>query len=116
MPKLIDTIEGHRVEEHRRCRGGCLGGAPRDRRDPGECGGGEGDGATGFNHGWDTELAMKVYPTWVSRGYMPGRLMPVEDLVEVVHTILHAHAATSIPVVVVRGAPGSPAVFADSAQ
>jgi NAD(P)-dependent dehydrogenase (short-subunit alcohol dehydrogenase family) len=76
----------------------------------GECGGGDGDGATGFNRGWDTELAMKVYPTWVSRGYMPGRLMPVEDLVEVVHTILQTDAATSMPIVIARGAPAiSPA-------
>jgi hypothetical protein len=43
---------------------------------------------------------MKVYPTWVSRGYMPGRLMPVEDLVEVVHTILKTDAATSMPIVI----------------
>jgi hypothetical protein len=48
---------------------------------------------------------MKVYPTWVSRGYMPGRLMPVEDLVEVVHTILKTDAATSMPIVIARGAP-----------
>jgi len=83
----------------------------------GECEGGEGDGATGFNRGWDTELAMKVYPTWVSRGYMPGRLMPVEDLVEVVHTILKTDAATSMPIVIARGAPAiSPAGVAPSDQ
>jgi hypothetical protein len=31
--------------------------------------------------------------------------MPVEDLVGVVHTILRTKAATSMPVVVARGAP-----------
>jgi NAD(P)-dependent dehydrogenase (short-subunit alcohol dehydrogenase family) len=82
----------------------------------GECAGGEGDGQTGFNIGWDMELARKAHPFWLSQGIMPGKVMPVEDLVEVVHTILRSDAATSMPVVVCRGAPGRPAVFADSAQ
>jgi NAD(P)-dependent dehydrogenase (short-subunit alcohol dehydrogenase family) len=77
----------------------------------GECAGGEGDAATGMNIGWDTDLAMQAYPLWVSRGCMPGKLMPVEDLVEVVHTILRTDAATSMPVVIARGAPANPAAF-----
>jgi NAD(P)-dependent dehydrogenase (short-subunit alcohol dehydrogenase family) len=71
----------------------------------GECPGGEGDGQTGMNIGWDAELAMKAYPIWVARGYMPGQLMPVEDLVAVVHTILQTDASTSMPIVIARGAP-----------
>jgi hypothetical protein len=47
---------------------------------------------------------------------MPGKLMPVEDLVEVVHTILRTDASTSMPVVVARGAPANPAAFLDSGQ
>lgn len=78
----------------------------------GECAGGEGDGQTGMNVGWDLELAQQAYPLWVSRGCMPGRLMPVEDLIEVVHTILSADAATSMPLVVARGAPAGSAVLA----
>jgi len=78
----------------------------------GECIGGEGDGQTGFNIGWDRELARQAHPLWTSRGCMPGKLMPVEDLVEVVHTILRTDAATSMPVVVARGAPASPPAFA----
>src|SRR6201996_4053247 len=50
----------------------------------GECAGGEGDAATGMNVDWDMDLAMKAVPLWASRGCMPGKLMPVEDLVEVV--------------------------------
>ena len=46
----------------------------------GECAGGEGDGQTGMNEGWDMDLAMKAVPLWSSRGCMPGKLMPVEDL------------------------------------
>ncbi|AYE98971.1 short-chain dehydrogenase [Mycobacterium paragordonae] len=73
----------------------------------GECAGGEGDAQTGMNSGWDRDLAMQAYPLWVSRGCMPGKLMPVEDLVEVVHTILRTSASTSMPVVVARGAPAA---------
>lgn len=77
----------------------------------GECPGGEGDGATGMNVGWDTDLAMQAYPLWVQRGCMPGKLMPVEDLIEVVHMILRTNASTSMPLVVARGGPASAAVL-----
>jgi len=80
----------------------------------GECAGGEGDGQTGMNVDWDMELAMQAVPLWSSRGCMPGKLMPVEDLIEVVHTILRTDATTSMPVVVARGAPAGIAAFPDS--
>jgi NAD(P)-dependent dehydrogenase (short-subunit alcohol dehydrogenase family) len=80
----------------------------------GECAGGDGDAATGMNAGWDRELAMQAYPLWVSGGCMPGKLMPVEDLIEVVQTILQTTASTSMPVVVARGAPASQVAFPDS--
>jgi NAD(P)-dependent dehydrogenase (short-subunit alcohol dehydrogenase family) len=73
----------------------------------GECAGGEGDAQTGMNAGWNRDLAMQAYPLWVSRGCMPGKLMPVEDLIDVVHTILRTNASTSMPVVVARGAPAA---------
>jgi len=82
----------------------------------GECAGGEGDGQTGMNIGWDMDLAMQAVPLWSSRGCMPGKLMPIEDLIEVVHTILRTDAATSMPLVVARGASASPAAFADPGQ
>ena len=73
----------------------------------GECAGGEGEAATGMNAGWDMDLAMQAYPLWVSRGCMPGKLMPVEDLIGVVHTILSTNSSTSMPLVVARGAPAA---------
>ncbi|CAM3309884.1 SDR family oxidoreductase [Mycobacterium colombiense] len=82
----------------------------------GECAGGEGESATGMNAGWDMDLTMQAYPLWVSRGCMPGKLMPVEDLIDVVHTILRTNASTSMPLVVARGAPASPAAFAEANQ
>jgi hypothetical protein len=39
---------------------------------------------------------------------MSGTLMPVDDLVEVVHTILRTDAATSMPIVIARGSPRRP--------
>lgn len=71
----------------------------------GECPGGEGDSQTGMNVAWDRELMMKAYPIWAARGYMPGQLMPVEDLIAVVHTVLQTNTSTSMPIVVARGAP-----------
>lgn len=82
----------------------------------GECAGGEGDGQTGMNADWDMDLAMKAVPLWSSRGCMPGKLMPVDDLIDVVHTILRTNASTSMPMVVARGAPTSPAAFAEANQ
>ena len=80
----------------------------------GECAGGEGESATGMNAGWDMDLTMQAYPLWVSRGCMPGKLMPIEDLIDVVHTILRTNSSTSMPLVVARGAPASPAAFAEA--
>lgn len=77
----------------------------------GECAGGDGDGQTGMNAGWDMELATKAYPLWVSRGCMPGQLMPIEDLIEVVHTILSTNSATSMPMVIARGATAGAATL-----
>ncbi len=79
----------------------------------GECPDGEGDGATGMNAGWYTDLTMQAYPLWVQRGCMPGKLMPVEDLIEVVHMILRTNASTPMCIMVVaRGGPASAAVLA----
>jgi NAD(P)-dependent dehydrogenase (short-subunit alcohol dehydrogenase family) len=72
----------------------------------GDCAGGEGDGRTGFNLEWnDRDLAAEVHPIWATRGYLARRLMPVADLVSVVHTILQTDSATSMPTVVATGAP-----------
>lgn len=73
----------------------------------GECSGGEGHSQTAMMAGWDPELAAQLYPLWVSRGCLPGQLMSVDDLIEIVQAILSAHSSTSIPLVVARGAPGS---------
>ncbi|MCV7162985.1 SDR family oxidoreductase [Mycobacterium stomatepiae] len=72
----------------------------------GECAGGEGEAATGMNAGWDMDLAVRAVPVWVSDRCMPGKLMPIEDLVEVVHTILRTNSSTSMPIVIARDTRG----------
>ncbi len=56
----------------------------------GECGGGDGDAMSEFANGWDGELAGEIFPTWLSRGYMTGALMDVENLVATVEMIIRA--------------------------
>jgi NAD(P)-dependent dehydrogenase (short-subunit alcohol dehydrogenase family) len=68
----------------------------------GECGGGEGDAATGFPNEWDGDLAVELGPDWVQRGYMTGAMMPVDRLVRVVEMVLEGGAGDTIPSVVVR--------------
>lgn len=71
----------------------------------GDCAGGEGDAMTEFNAGWDQKLAAECYPIWLGRNYMSGALMEVEDLVEVVNTILRTGASTSMPIVIATSRP-----------
>jgi NAD(P)-dependent dehydrogenase (short-subunit alcohol dehydrogenase family) len=73
----------------------------------GDCAGGEGDSGTGFPMDWDPELAAEVAPIWVQRNLLVGALVPVEELVRMVHQVLTSGASTSIPSIVV--APRSPA-------
>ena len=75
----------------------------------GECAGGDGDAShgiqrragTGSSPGSSTRSGFRV-------AACPAKLMPVEDLVDVVHTILRTNTSTSMPVVVARGAPARP--------
>jgi NAD(P)-dependent dehydrogenase (short-subunit alcohol dehydrogenase family) len=67
----------------------------------GDCAGGEGPSMTEFSAGWDTELAAELYPIWMTRQYLSGSLMAVEELVRVVDMVLRCGASTSIPSVAV---------------
>jgi NAD(P)-dependent dehydrogenase (short-subunit alcohol dehydrogenase family) len=67
----------------------------------GDCAGGEGDSMTGFANDWDLELAMEMHPIWVSRAYMAGALIEVEEVVSAVHRVLQCGAGATIPSIVV---------------
>jgi NAD(P)-dependent dehydrogenase (short-subunit alcohol dehydrogenase family) len=62
----------------------------------GECGGGQGDGMTGFADGWDGVVLGEFVGTWVTRGYMTGALMDVEELVSVTDAISRMDASVCI--------------------
>ena len=67
----------------------------------GDCAGGEGDGMTQFANSWNADLAMEVGANWVTRGYITGNLMPVEELVRAVSYVLECGSITTIPSVTV---------------
>ena len=71
----------------------------------GDCAGGEGAGMTEFANGWDPELAGELAPTWLTRGYIVGSLLPVDELVRVIDTVLRCGAVSSIPSVIVAPRP-----------
>ncbi len=67
----------------------------------GDCAGGEGDAMTQFNQGWDHEVIGEVYPIWAARNYLTGTIMPVERLVNMVHSVLEHGATISVPSITV---------------
>ena len=74
----------------------------------GECTGGEGPSMTEFSAGWDGELAAEMASIWMTRQYMSGSLLDVEELVRVVDSVLRCGATASIPsITLVPRASGS---------
>jgi NAD(P)-dependent dehydrogenase (short-subunit alcohol dehydrogenase family) len=71
----------------------------------GECMGGEGDATTQFSTGWDPELAAELAPVWVTRNYMTGGLLDVEELVNAVDAVLRCGASASISSISVVSRP-----------
>jgi NAD(P)-dependent dehydrogenase (short-subunit alcohol dehydrogenase family) len=67
----------------------------------GECAGGEGDAMTQFANDWDQDLAMEVMPTWLSRNYMTGLLIDVDEIYRVFDTVLSLTPNASIPSITV---------------
>jgi NAD(P)-dependent dehydrogenase (short-subunit alcohol dehydrogenase family) len=70
----------------------------------GECMGGEGDSVPGFADGWDQDLAAEVMPVWFARNYMSGSFVGIEDLINVVDTVLR-HDGVAISSVTVAPRP-----------
>lgn len=73
----------------------------------GDCAGGEGESMTQFANDWDWDLAASFHPTWVSRNYITGTLLEVEQLVRVVDYVLQSGAGASIPSVTVTPRPAA---------
>lgn len=62
----------------------------------GECAGGEGESLTGFADDWNRELLGDLIGSWVTKGYMTGALMDVENLVNVVDQVTRMDATVCI--------------------
>jgi NAD(P)-dependent dehydrogenase (short-subunit alcohol dehydrogenase family) len=71
----------------------------------GDCAGGEGDAQSQFSSGWDHALAAELHPIWAERGYLSGSLIAVEELIDVVDTVLRSGASLSLPSVTVTPRP-----------
>ncbi len=67
----------------------------------GDCAGGEGHGATEFASSWDSDLATEIMPVWVTRNYIAGNLLDVEELVGAVEAVLRVGPVGSIPSITV---------------
>ena len=63
----------------------------------GDCAGGEGIAQSQFTTGWDLELAAELYPTWLSRGLLAGRVFESTELVHLVDAVLKCGASAAIP-------------------
>jgi hypothetical protein len=74
----------------------------------GDCGGGEGDAATGFTDGWDPDLATELVTDWYQRRYVSGTLIEVDELVSAVDGVLRSGASLSMPSVTVAPRPPAP--------
>ncbi len=73
----------------------------------GNCAGGEGDSTPQFASQWDGDLIAELFPIWSASNYLTTSLVDVENLVQVMHQVLHTGADASIPsVAVVPRSPG----------
>jgi NAD(P)-dependent dehydrogenase (short-subunit alcohol dehydrogenase family) len=63
----------------------------------GDSGGGAGASATEFHASFDNDLLVEFVDVWMSRGYMNGGLIPSDDLVTVVESVLRCGSTSTIP-------------------
>jgi len=71
----------------------------------GDCAGGEGASLTQFASEWDWDLAAELHPIWSARNYIAGSLLDVENLVKIVHQVMHTGADACIPSVTITPRP-----------
>jgi NAD(P)-dependent dehydrogenase (short-subunit alcohol dehydrogenase family) len=60
---------------------------------------GEGESMTEFANAWDQDLAARLMPGWIERGYMSGNLVSLVDLTDQITAILSSGADLSRVVV-----------------
>ncbi|MEZ5255040.1 MAG: SDR family oxidoreductase [Microthrixaceae bacterium] len=67
----------------------------------GDCGGGEGDSATGFTSEWDMDIAVELGRQWYAKGYVAGALIDVNELVRAVESIISLGNTAVVPTMAV---------------
>ena len=67
----------------------------------GECAGGPGDSMTQMTSEWDLDLAAQMFPIWMSRHYMSGALLDVDELIGVLASVLRCGPSATIPTVAI---------------
>jgi len=67
----------------------------------GDCSGGEGDAMTEFPNAWDSQRIGHFHAQWVEKNYLAGSLLDVNDLVNVVDTLVRQGSSASIPSIAV---------------
>jgi len=63
----------------------------------GDCAGGEGIAQSQFTAGWDLELAAELFPVWLSRSLLAGRVFDSDELVHLMDAVLRCGASAAIP-------------------
>ena len=71
----------------------------------GDCGGGEGESATGFADDWDWELLGELHSVWTARGLLAGALIDGEHLVEAIDGVLRGGATLTVPSITLAARP-----------
>lgn len=84
----------------------------------GDCAGGEGIAQSQFTTGWDMDLAAELYPTWMNRGLLAGRVFDSGELVHLVDAVLRCGASAAIPslTVIPRQSPQATSIEELAAQ
>jgi NAD(P)-dependent dehydrogenase (short-subunit alcohol dehydrogenase family) len=67
----------------------------------GDCAGGEGDSMTGFANDWDPDRFMQFHSHWAARKYLSDSLIEVDELVNVVDSLIRHGGSLSLPSVTV---------------
>src|SRR3954451_24017940 len=71
----------------------------------GDCGGGDGESATGFADNWDWDLLGELHGVWTARGLLAGALIDVEHLVEAIDAVLRGGPTLTVPSITLAARP-----------
>ena len=71
----------------------------------GDCSGGKGESQTEFNATWDPAKRAEFGPAWVAQRLITGALVEVEEMINVMNTVVSGGPSMSMPTVIVTARP-----------